>query len=285
VLVLFCLVLLLVEGRLRGPARYARLGSGTARVAVPRRLGRLAIPSLLALTLLVVLALGVPTGSLVHWLRIGSSTEFPLGELASAAATSLGLGAAAAVAATILALPVAWLAVRHRGRFSAAVERSTYVANALPGIVVALAFVTVSIRVVQPVYQTFALLLAAYSVMFLPRAVVSLRAALLQAPPVLEDVSTSLGVGRTETVRRVTLPLLLPGVGAGAALVFLAAVTELTATLLLAPIGTDTLATEFWSRSYAAAYGAAAPYALLMVLVSVPATLLLTRASRRSRAS
>jgi iron(III) transport system permease protein len=285
VLVLFCLVLLLVEGRLRGPARYARLGSGTARVAVPRRLGRLAIPSLLALTLLVVLALGVPTGSLVHWLRIGSSTEFPLGELASAAATSLGLGAAAAVAATILALPVAWLAVRYRGRFSAAVERSTYVANALPGIVVALAFVTVSIRVVQPVYQTFALLLAAYSVMFLPRAVVSLRAALLQAPPVLEDVSTSLGVGRTETVRRVTLPLLLPGVGAGAALVFLAAVTELTATLLLAPIGTDTLATEFWSRSYAAAYGAAAPYALLMVLVSVPATLLLTRASRRSRAS
>jgi iron(III) transport system permease protein len=102
---------------------------------------------------------------------------------------------------------------------------------------------------------------------------------------VLEDVSSSLGVGRTETVRRVTLPLLLPGVGAGAALVFLAAVTELTATLLLAPIGTDTLATEFWSRSYAAAYGAAAPYALLMVLVSVPATLLLTRASRRSRAS
>jgi iron(III) transport system permease protein len=102
---------------------------------------------------------------------------------------------------------------------------------------------------------------------------------------VLEEVSHSLGVGQAETARRVTLPLLLPGLGAGAALVFLASVTELTATLLLAPIGTDTLATEFWSRSYSASYGAAAPYALLMILVSVPATLLLARQTRRSKAS
>jgi len=285
VLVLCCLLLLMGEGRLRGDGRYARLGRGTARVAVPRRLGRLSTPVLLALTLLVTLALGVPIASLLHWLRIGSSTEFPLDELAAAAGTSIGLGAAAAVAAILLALPVAWLAVRRRGRVSALIERSTYVANALPGIVVALAFVTVSIRVVQPIYQTYVLLLAAYAVMFLPRAVVSLRAALEQAPPVLEEVSRSLGVGSLQTARRVTLPLLLPGLGAGAALVFLAAVTELTATLLLAPIGTDTLATQFWSRSYAAAYGAAAPYALLMVLISMPATFLLAARTRRASAA
>jgi iron(III) transport system permease protein len=285
VLVVCCLLLLLGEGRLRGIARYARLGRGTARTVVPRPLGRLSIPALLAVATLVGLALGVPTGSLGHWLVVGSSTEFPLGDLASAAGTSIGLAVAAALTATVLALPVAWLAVRRRGRFSAVVERSTYIANALPGIVVALAFVTVSIRVVQPIYQTFALLLAAYAVMFLPRAVVSLRAALEQAPPVLEEMSRSLGVGPLETARRVTLPLILPGIGAGAALVFLATVTELTATLLLAPTGTETLATEFWSHSYSAAYGAAAPYALLMIAVSMPATFLLAMHTRRSRTS
>jgi iron(III) transport system permease protein len=73
--------------------------------------------------------------------------------------------------------------------------------------------------------------------------------------------------------------------GAGAALVFLAAVTELTATLLLAPIGTDTLATEFWSNSYSAAYGAAAPYALLMIIISMPATFLLAAQTKRAKAS
>jgi iron(III) transport system permease protein len=280
VLVLLCLVLLVGEIRLRGRARYARVGRGAARVAPPRRLGRWLLPGLVVPLGVVGLALGVPTWSLIHWLRVGTSTEFPIGELASAAATSFGLAALAAAVTTAMAIPVAWLAVRHRGRANTVIERSTYIANALPGIVVALAFVTVSIRYFDVVYQTYLLLVLAYAVMFLPRAVVSVRAALEQAPPIFEDVSHSLGVGPLATVRRVTLPLILPGVGAGAALAFLAVVTELTATLLLAPIGTNTLATEFWSRSSSVAYGAAAPYALLMVLMSLPATFLLSRQRR-----
>jgi iron(III) transport system permease protein len=142
---------------------------------------------------------------------------------------------------------------------------------------VALALVTVSIRTVQPLYQTYLLLLVGYAIMFLPLAMVNVRSALELAPPVLEDVSASLGLGRTRTAARVTLPLILPGVGAGAALVFLAVATELTATLLLAPIGTRTLATQFWAHSSAVAYGAAAPYALLLILISIPATILLSR--------
>ena len=62
-----------------------------------------------------------------------------------------------------------------------------------------------------------------------------------------------------------TLPVIAPSIGAGAALVFLAISTELTATLMLSPIGTDTLATSFWSASSDLRYGAAAPYALLLV--------------------
>lgn len=277
VLVLCCVLLLSAELRLRGHRRYARVSHGAARPAEPQRLGLLTAPALLLVAGVVVLAVGVPTYALVHWLLVGTSTEFPVGELATAAATSLGLGAAGAVVTVALAVPVAWLAVRYRTATSTMVERSTYVANALPGIVVALALVTVSIRVVQPVYQTFGLLLAAYAIMFLPRAVVSVRAALEQAPVVLDDVAHSLGAGPLSTARRVTLPIIAPGIGAGAALVFLAVATELTATLMLSPIDTTTLATKFWSASSSVAYGAAAPYALLMVLISIPATILLAR--------
>jgi iron(III) transport system permease protein len=74
-----------------------------------------------------------------------------------------------------------------------------------------------------------------------------------------------------------------PGVGSGAALVFLAISTELTATLMLAPTGTSTLATQFWAASSEARYGAAAPYALLLVLVSLPATILLSRRAAPAR--
>jgi iron(III) transport system permease protein len=277
VLVLCCVLLLTAELRLRGHRRYARVSHGAARPAEPVALGRMLLPVTLLVAGLVAAAVGVPTYSLLHWLRVGASTEFPLGELAAAAGTSLGLGAGAAVLTVLLALPVAWLAVRYRTAASTLVERSTYVANALPGIVVALALVTVSIRVVQPLYQTYALLLVAYAILFLPRATVSVRAALEQAPVVLDDVAHSLGAGPLSTARRVTLPIIGPGLGAGAALVFLAVATELTATLMLAPIDTATLATKFWSASSSVAYGAAAPYALLMVLISVPATILLGR--------
>jgi iron(III) transport system permease protein len=78
------------------------------------------------------------------------------------------------------------------------------------------------------------------------------------------------------TLRRVTLPLITPGIGAGAALVFSFTVTELTTTLLLRPTGTETLATAFWANATDLAYADAAPYALLMVLIAAPATYALT---------
>lgn len=277
VLVLLCLVLLLAELRFRGRAHYARVGQGTARRTPPVSLDAARWPLLVAVAGVVVLALGVPTYSLLHWLRVGTSTSFPLGDLLTAAATTVTLAAIGAAVTTVAAVPVVWLAVRHRGRLSTLVERSTYVANALPGIVVGLALVVASLRLVPVVYQTAVLLVLAYVILFLPRATVSVRAGLEQAPVVLDEVARSLGTSPIETARRVTLPLIAPSLGAGAALVFLAISTELTATLMLSPIGTHTLATEFWSASSELRYGAAAPYALLLVLISVPATLLLVR--------
>jgi iron(III) transport system permease protein len=282
VLLLSCLLLLTLELRLRGHHHYSRLGGGSARTIPRRRLGRAAVPSLVAVGALTTLALGVPLGSLLFWLVTGSSTAFPVGDLVATAATSLGLGLGGAILTMALAFPIAWLCVRRRGRLTILLERSTYFGNAVPGIVVALALVTVAIRFAQPVYQTSVLLVFAYAIMFLPRAMVSVRAALDQAPPVLDDVAHALGCGPLETLRRVTLPLIAPGLGAGAALVFLAVVTELTATLLLAPIGTRTLATQFWSNTSSVAYGAAAPYAALMVILSAPVTLLLTSDRWRS---
>ena len=285
VLVVGCLLLLLGELRARGGVRLARVGAGSARTAERVRLGGLGPVAVAGAAALVLLALGVPLTSLVRWLVVGSSTRVPVGELAAAAATTAGLAGGAAVVATVFALPIAWLAVRYRGTVATVLERCVYTAHALPGIVVALALVTVSIRVVHPLYQTLPLLLVGYAILFQPRALVSIRSTLEQTPPVLEDVSRSLGLGPFRTLARVTLPLIRAGVGSGAALVFLAVSTELTATLLLAPIGTTTLATQFWAHTSSVRYGAAAPYALLLILLSVPATFLLGRQAQRGRLS
>ena len=282
VLLIGCVILLTGEMRIAGSRRYARIGSGSRRDVERRQLGKLMIPVFAACFGLVVLALGVPLASLLHWLREGTSTAFPVDSLIETTGTTIGLGAGGALLTVAAALPLAWLTVRYPGFVSTVLERGAYFGNAMPGIVVALALVTVSVNFVHPVYQTVLLLLVAYAIMFLPRALVSTRAALAQAPPVFDDVARSLGASPFSTFRRVTLPLIAPGIGAGAALVFLAVVNELTATLLLAPIGTQTLATQFWSNSSSVAYGAAAPYAVVMILISCPATFLLTRSVRKS---
>jgi iron(III) transport system permease protein len=215
--------------------------------------------------------------TLVYWVTRGSSAALDLGALLAATGTSLKLGAGAAALTTAMALPVSILSVRHPGRLATVIERATYLPFALPGIVVGLALIVLSIHHLPTIYGSTLLLVIAYAILSLPLALVATRAALAQAPPLHEEIARSLGCRPTVAVFRVTLPRILPGLGAAAALVFLATVTELTATLLLAPIGTTTLATRFWAEASTLSYGAAAPYAALMVAISALPTYLLTR--------
>ncbi len=285
VLVLLCLVLLLGEALLRGNARFARIGSGAPRAATPIRLRGWTIPAAAGLAGLTVLALGVPVWTLLRWLRIGGGQVWELADLGAALGQTAALAAVAAAVTTVAAFPFAWLAVRYSGAFARTVEGANFVTSSMPGIVTALALVTVAIRFVPPLYQTAALVLCAYVLMFLPRALVSLRSGLAQVPPGLEEASRSLGVSPARSFVRVTLRLTAPAAGAGAALVFVAVATELTATLLLAPTGTRTLAMRFWSLSSELDYAAAAPYALLLVALSIPVTVALFREVTRGGAS
>ncbi len=280
VLVACCLILVAAETGLAGRARQARVGAGVARKPERPRLGAGQLPAVGFLILLIGAALAVPLSSVAYWLGRGSDSW---AQALSTSLTTITLAGAGAVATVLLGFPVAYLAVRYRGRATVMMERLTYVSGALPSIVVALALITVTIRFARPVYQSVITLIAAYVLLFLPRAMVTLRAALLQAPPELEDASRALGVGPLETLRRVVLPLAAPGIFSAAALVFIAGATELTATLLLSPTGTTTLATRFWSLASGIDYVNAAPYAAMMILISAPVTYLLLQQSRRVR--
>lgn len=282
VLVLCCLVLLAGEAGLRGRARYARIGSGAPRAAARIRLGSGTIPVLAALAVVTIGALGVPLWTIGRWLRIGGAQVWDFTEIGEALGQTVGLAAAAALLTTLCAFPVAWIAVRSTSVFARMVEGANYITSSLPGIVIALAMVTVTIRWAPPLYQTVTMVVAAYVLLFLPRALVSVRAGLAQVPIGLEEVSRSLGKSGPATFVRVTLRLTAPAAASAAALVFVAVATELTATLLLVPNGTRTLAMRFWSLSGELDYAAAAPYALIMIVAAVPVTYLLFTQSRKA---
>jgi iron(III) transport system permease protein len=279
VLVVATILILWMEARARGRARHSRLGTGVRRHRSPLPLGPWTLPAVGACTAVIVAALGVPLSGLAYWLMRGTSGGLDVPVLTQAAGSTLALSGAGALLATLLALPVGILAARSTHRVAQLLERATWLSYALPGIVVALAMVFFSVRYVQPLYQEAPLLVLAYAVLFLPAAVGAVRAAVAQAPPVLDEVGRSLGVSRLGVFTRVTLPLTAPGIGAGTLLVFLLCMKELPATLLLRPTGMETMATRLWAHTSAGSFAAAAPYAaLLIALAAVPAYLLGRRA-------
>lgn len=284
VLVVLTAVILIFEYRSRGRAQYARLSIGAARQMAPTRLGRWKIPALLYAGSVVFMALVVPVVGLVYWFVRGWRQDWLVRDLGGAQSnvqslmtllepalnsfTASGLGALLAI---LLALPVAILAVRHKSRISSLFERMTYASFALPGIVVALAYVFVGTSYARPLYQTLPMLLIAYVILFIPQAVGAQRSSLLQVSTSLEEAARSLGKRPFAVLRQITLPLVRSGIAAGGALVFLTCMKELPATLILSPIGFDTLAAEVWTNINEAFFArAAAPTLLLLLLSSVP---------------
>jgi iron(III) transport system permease protein len=269
VLVVLSLVVLSGEGLARGRGRLSRSGPLAQRRARPHRLGRAKLPVLGGFGVLVGLALGVPIGSNVYWiLKGGQAFLMGVSLLDATWHTALYSGIAAALS-TAMALPVALLAIRHHGRMHRLLERSTYLVLAMPGLVIALALSYFSERYAGGfLYQSAPLLVVAYAILFFPLALVGVRASIAQAPVGLEEIGRSLGRRRLAVLWRVTLPLVAPGLAAAFSLVFLSAVTELTATLILIPTGVQTLATQFWAYQQNLSYGQAAPFALAIIAIA-----------------
>jgi iron(III) transport system permease protein len=282
VLVACCFALLALEAGLRGDARYARLGSGAARHLRRRRLGRATVPCIVLNLAGAALTLGVPLLTLARWLIAGGAAIWRFDEIGAALGQTLLLAAIGGAATTLAAVPMAWLSIRAPGRLQRALEGANYIVGALPGVVIALALVAVTVRVALPLYQSVFTIVFAYALMFMPRAMLSLRASIAQAPAELEHAACSLGRSPTQALWAVTVRLAAPGAAAGMALVALGITNELAATQMLAPNGTQTLATAFWAYSGEIDYAAAAPYALIMVLFSLPLTWLLHQQSQRA---
>jgi iron(III) transport system permease protein len=268
VLVVLGLILLGAEAAGRGRIGAARRGQ-VARTRARLKLGAWKAPVALALAALLGAAIGLPVYALVYWFVQGTSSTFPPISIGAAALHTAEYSALAAALATIAAIPIALLVERYRSPTTITMERSTYIVQALPGIVVALSFVYFTVRYVPSLYLSSFELVCAYAVMFFPLALVSVRAGVAQAPTGFEEVGRSLGHSRLSVLRRITLPIIAPGLIAGFSLVFLFASTELTATLILHPTGVNTLATGFWTFTNDFSYGAAAPYALALLLVGM----------------
>jgi iron(III) transport system permease protein len=242
--------------------------------------GRLGASMLLSTVLAV--AVVFPVVSVSRWFVRGREAGVEWGELGRALAASARYAVLASVVTSLLALVVAISAARSNRRLDRLAEALTYLTHSLPSVVIGISMIYLSLRVVPGWYQRTPVLIAAYTLLFLPLAVASTRSAIERCPTPWEETARSLGVGAWRTLARVTLRVAAPGLAAGAALTALATMKELPTTLLLHPTGTDTLAMELWNKMGVSDVEGAAPYALALVLfAAVPTAVLGWFASQR----
>lgn len=270
-------VILALESRI-GPGEGDGYGSRTSSESVIE-LGFWAIPATLLLALVVIVTLGIPIGILGLWL-VRSGPGYAAGGLAfnwTFGLNSVVVSAGAALVTTLAALPIAYYAGRSTSRFADLIERPTYIGYAMPGVVLGLALVFFGTRYAPGLYQTLPLLIFAYVVRFLPQAVGATRSSVMGVDTALLGAARTLGEPPRRAFRRVTLPLIAPGLVAGAALVFLTTMKELPATLILQPTGFTTLVTYIWRVQEAGYYGQAAFPALLLVVLSSISMLVILR--------
>ncbi|WP_255196130.1 ABC transporter permease [Halorarius litoreus] len=268
-LVVATMVILAVESRVRGSG----VQSENPRAhSTPVRLGRWKWPAVASCLAVAALALAVPLGVLTTWLFRANEVSNSLSFQPVVVANSVGVAAAAAIVSAVAALPVAYLATRSDSPLASAFERASYVGYAVPGVVMGLALVYFGARYGGAFYRNglilLPLLVFAYVVRFLPQAVGSTRAAFTQVSGSLPEAARTLGRSPVEAFRDVTLPLVAPGIAAGAALVFLTTMKELPATLLLRPAGFDTLVTRVWTAYGSGHVGQAAIPAFVLLFVS-----------------
>ncbi len=287
-LMVVALVLLERHGR-----RHQRFGSAQRmRAVAPRRLqGPAALAAMLAALLPVLAGFVAPAAYLV-WetikrLRLG-------GGVSPALIGSLGNTLAVALGVTVLAvaggLVVAWATRQPPGAMAPRrwPARAASLGYALPGTVLAIGLLTPALAADAgiatllglpglPLMSLGVVLVVACTIRFLAMPVGGIEAGLSRIPAALEQASRLLGESPLGTLRRVHLPLLRPALSAGALLVFVDAMKELPATLLLRPADFDTLATWLYAEAARGTYEEGAIAALLIVLAGLLPVALLAR--------
>ena len=217
----------------------------SSRQPVRYRLGRLRLAAAAGVSAVMAIVLVIPVGVLAWWVirgRRSGGRRSRAVDLPDVTVSSAWIGVVAALVTVAVILPLAWALARHRSRFASAMSTVVTGAFALPGIVIALTMVQMFVG--TALYQTYTVLIIAYAVHFGGQALGASQATVASVPKRLHEAARLLGAGTVRRLVTIDLRLMLPGLAAAAGLVLLSVLKELPTTLMLRPIGVNTLATR-----------------------------------------
>ena len=249
-LLLGTIALIIAALSLRASRRLPNIAAAPMRQPLQYRLGRGRWWATGLVGTVLTMALAVPVAVLVWWVVRGTRSggrRSSVVKLDEALWSSAWISVVAAVVTVAIVLPLAWLAARRPGRSVTIANVVMSAAFALPGIVIALSMVRVFVG--TALYQTYFVLVLSYVLHFAGQAIGAETAAFAGIPQRLHEAARMLGAGAVRRFVTIDLRLLVPGLAAAGGLVLLSVLKELPATLMLRPIGFNTLATRIFGTA------------------------------------
>jgi len=265
-----------------------------------RPLGALKMPVMIAFAVVSFLATGVPllailatalsrtiSGglaldniSLANFIAVFSNSAGAL----SALVNSFSLGIGTALITGLIGVMAAYTVVKTKIRGRMTIDVMTILPNALPGIVVAVGLILAWNMPWLPVtpYNTALILLLAYCCILLPQPVRYTTAAFQQIGDNLEAAARVFGANGLTAFRRILLPLVFPSLASAMLLVFALASRELVASVVIAPVGMQTIATFLWRQFEQGSIGLGMAMAFIAILITTLLPLALLMLLRRS---
>jgi iron(III) transport system permease protein len=186
---------------------------------------------------------------------------------------------AASTGTVLLATLISWVVVRDKGRWVRWLDMIAFLPRTIPGIVIALAIFLTFLR--TPLYGTIAILVLAHIINYMPFAVRSIHATLLQLDPELEEAARTSGAGTLATFSLIVLPLLRPALLNSWLWVAAHSVRDFTYPLMLATTGNivvSQLLWQVWERGFLERASAMAVMLILsLIILALPARYMSTR--------
>ena len=264
--ILFCFVILYIESKTKNEARYFSNSNLSDYKRIDLGIWRWILFPITLLPLCFGFIL--PIAVLIYWLIIGMGEDLGFSQVIKPAINTIVISSVSALFITLVSIPIL-ISVKKRIKFfSFFIDKVSYIGLSLPGVIVSMSLVFFCINYFDYIYQTFIVLILGYFILFLPAALGPIRSSMAQIDPKLQDASYTLGAGKISTYYNVIVKLSSPGFIYGAVLVFILCLKELPATLILSPIGFQTLATQIWSFASEAFFIKTALASIVLVIIA-----------------
>lgn len=208
--------------------------------------------------------------SLMSWANWIDVIQDPISKVAMK--NSLFLAVVGASLGVLLSLFVAYVVVKLRTRAAALLDTLSFLSFSFPGIVIGIGFMWFFVQ--TPLYATLTALLLAYIAAYLPYGIRPLSAAFVQVHAHLEESSAVAGASSWTTMRRIIIPLLIPGVVSAWILMATMFIRELTVSVVLSRPGTEVLAVQVLGYAEDGLWGKLSALGIIMILISTVLVLL-----------